>query len=408
MTERRTLSEQEPLDLRRRRMAASPPILRGGFRPFFLGAAVWAVLAILIWMFALSGDIAFPRGLDSLAWHRHEMVFGFAGAAVAGFLLTAIANWTGRPPIAGWPLASLIGLWAAGRLALLVMPGPLVPVAAVLDVSLYIVLAAIAVREVVASSNRNLPVSLLVLLFGAADALDYLCITGQFGDDLLGIRCGLSILIIMISVVGGRIIPTFTRNWMAKRGISAGLPAQPGAYDVATIAASAAALVLWILVPAAKVTGAVLIASAVLQAVRLARWRGLATVKDPLLLVLHIGYAWLVVGLMLLGLAILSVDVPRTAAIHALAVGAVGTLILGVTTRASLGHTGRALRAAFPTVAGYVLISLAGLTRLATAFDYIDYLPGLYLSATLWVAAFLLFLVVYGPILAKPRVQADD
>lgn len=404
MTGRRTLSGQELLDIRRRRMAASPPILRGAFRPFFLGAAIWAVIAILLWIFALSGDIALPRGLESLAWHRHEMVFGFAGAAVAGFLLTAIPNWTGRPPIAGWPLASLIGLWAAGRLSVLTAPVPLMPVAAVLDVSLYVALAAIAVSEVVASRNRNLPVSLLVLLFGAADALDYLCIAGRFEDNLVGVRGGLSILVVMISVVGGRIIPAFTRNWMAKRGISAGLPSQPGGYDLATIAISAAALVLWILVPAAKVTGAVLVTSAVLQTGRLARWRGLTTLKNPLLLILHIGYAWLAVGLMLLGLSICWADVPQTAAIHAVAVGAVGTLILGVTTRASLGHTGRALRAALPTIGSYVLISLASLARVATAFGYIDYLPGLYLSAALWVGAFLLFLVVYGPILSKPRV----
>ena len=407
MTARRTKSGEELLNLRRRRMAASPPILRGGFRPFFLAAGVWAVAAVALWIFALSGDIALPRGLDPLAWHRHEMVFGFAGAAVAGFLLTAIPNWTGRLPIAGAPLATLVLLWVAARLGLLLLPARLMPIAAAIDVGLYVVLAAFATREVVASGNRNLPISLLVLLFGAADALDHLSIAGLVADDLLGIRCGLSILMIMISVIGGRIVPSFTRNWMVKQGLAGRLPGQPGRYDLGTIAVTAGASMLWITLPAARITGAAFVAAALLQAVRLARWRGWRTLSDPLLLVLHIGYAWLVIGLSLLGMAILSPDVPRTAAIHAVAVGAVATMILAVTTRASLGHTGRALRAAYPTVGAYALLSLAALTRVATAFGWIDYLPGLHWSATLWIAAFLLFLFVYGPILCRPRANDD-
>jgi uncharacterized protein involved in response to NO len=403
MKGRRTLSGQELLDLRRRRMAESPPILRGGFRPFFLATGIWAVLAILLWIFSLSGDVALPRGFDPLAWHRHEMVFGFAGAAVSGFLLTAIPNWTGRLPIAGWPLACLVCLWIAARAANLLVPAEALPVAALCDVSLFVILAAFALREVVASGNRNLPVSLLVLLFGAADALDHLAVAGVVGDAMLGIRCGLSILMIMISVIGGRIIPSFTRNWMAKQRPTGRLPSQPDRYDLTTIGVTAAAALLWILVPESKIAGAALVVAALLQAARLARWRGIAAIRDPLLFVLHIGYGWLVAGLLLLGLAILSPGVPRTAAIHAIAVGAVATMILAVTTRASLGHTGRALRAALPTVAAYAMLSLAALARVGTGFDWIDYLPGLHLSATLWVVAFLLFLVVYGPILFQAR-----
>ncbi|MBS0479851.1 MAG: NnrS family protein, partial [Proteobacteria bacterium] len=271
MTARRTRSGEELLQLRRRRMAASPPILRGGFRPFFLAAGLWAVAAIALWIFSLNGDIAFPRGLDPLAWHRHEMVFGFAGAAVAGFLLTAIPNWTGRLPIAGLPLAALVALWIAARLGLLVLPARFIPVGAVLDVGLYAALAAFAMREVVASGNRNLPVSLLVLLFGGADALDHLAMAGAATDDLLGIRCGLSILMIMISVIGGRIVPSFTRNWMVKQGLTGRLPGQPGRYDMATIAVTAAALLGWIARPSATAVGAALVAAALLQTARLAR-----------------------------------------------------------------------------------------------------------------------------------------
>lgn len=407
MTGREATSQEPLLELRRRRLAASPPVLRGGFRPFFLAAGVWAAVAILLWTVSLGGHIALPRGVDPLAWHRHEMVFGFAGAAVAGFLLTAIPNWTGRPPLAGAPVAALVSLWAAARLAMLLLPAPVLPVGAVLDVSLFLVLAAFAVREVLASKNRNLPISVLVLLFGAADALDHLCIAGVIGDDLLGIRCGLSLLMLMIAVIGGRIVPTFTRNWMAQQGLTAHLPVQPSRYDVLTIGITAAALLLWIVSPRARVAGVALVAAALFQAFRLIRWRGLASLRYPLLFVLHLGYAWLAAGLLLLGLSILSPHVPESAALHAVGVGAVATMILAVTTRASLGHTGRALRAGGPTVLAYGLLSLAALARVATAFGWMPRLPGLYLAAALWIAAFLLFLVVYGPVLWKPGVGAD-
>jgi uncharacterized protein involved in response to NO len=404
MKARRQASGQAMQDLRRRRMEASPPVLRGGFRPFFLGAGIWAAVAILIWICSLAGGFALPRGLDPLAWHRHEMVFGFAGAAVAGFLLTAIPNWTGRLPIAGAPLAGLVALWAGGRLALLLAPAPAMWLAAALDMMLYPILAGFAAREVIASGNRNLPIALLVLLFGGADALDHFAIAGKLGDDMLGIRCGLSILMIMISIIGGRIIPSFTRNWMAKSGLREGLPGQPGRFDLATIAVTAAALLLWILLPDGRISGWALVGAALLQAARLARWRGWATFAEPLLLVLHLGYAWLALGLLLLGLSVLAPAVPPTAAVHALAVGAVATMILAVMTRASLGHTGRALRASLPTVAAYASLSLAALARVATGFGWLEYEMGLRLSAALWILAFLLFLFVYGPVLARPRL----
>ena len=191
---------------------------------------------------------------------------------------------------------------------------------------------------------------------------------------------------------------------MAKKGRKEQLPDQPGRYDLATIVVTAAALVLWLLLPGAKVTGEALVVAALLQAVRLARWHGLAAAEDPLLLVLHIGYAWLVIGLLLLGLSILTPDVPQTAAIHAIGVGAVATMILAVTTRASLGHTGRELRASHRIVAAYALLSLAAIARVATGFGALDYLTGLRIAAALWAGAFILFLIVYGPILTKPRV----
>lgn len=386
-------------------MATSPPVLRGGFRPFFLGAGLWALAAILLWISVIEGLIALPRGVDPLAWHRHEMLFGFAGAAVAGFLLTAIPNWTGRLPIAGAPLAGLVGLWSAARLLLLLAPPSALALAAIADTALYVVLSGFAVREVRAAGNRSLPIALLVLLLGAANATDYLGMAGLVEDPLLGIRAGLSILILMISIVGGRIIPSFTRNWLVKQGVKARLPEQPDRYDAATIAVSAASLILWLLLPHDRMTGAALATAALLQAGRLARWRGSATLADPLVLVLHLGYAWLALGLLLLGLSVLVPGIPRTAAIHVVGVGAIATMILAVMTRASLGHTGRELRATAPVTAAYAFLGLATLVRMATAFAWVDYMTGLRLTALSWSAAFLLFLIVYGPILAAPRLD---
>ena len=176
---------EQMLALRRARNAASPAILRGGFRPFFLGGALWAVVALCIWIAALAGAMAVPSAFDALAWHRHEMLFGFVGAVITGFLLTAIPNWTGRLPIAGTPLAGLFALWLAARLAVLFSASLGAAVAALLDVGFYVLLAAVAAREVLESKNRNLPIVGMVLLFGVANGLDHLAAAGVLPDPEL-------------------------------------------------------------------------------------------------------------------------------------------------------------------------------------------------------------------------------
>ena len=343
MADNQTRGEQM-LALRRRREAASHPFFRGGFRPFFFGGPAWAVIALSMWLLALGGTMELPAAIDPLAWHRHEMLFGFVGAVIAGFLLTAIPNWTGRLPIAGRPLAGLFALWAAARLALLFSGLSSLALAAMLDVGFFAVLAGVAAREVLAANSRNLPVVGLILLFGFADALDYLCIAGAIPSPDLGWQVAVAIVLILISLIGGRIVPSFTRNWMAKHKIETGLPTQPGKFDLAVIAATALALLAWITGPETAGIGAVLLVAALLQAVRLARWRGFRTWRDPLVLILHVGYFWVPTGLALLGLSVAGL-LPRSAAIHAITAGAMATMILAVMSRASLGHTGRALKA---------------------------------------------------------------
>jgi uncharacterized protein involved in response to NO len=401
--ERLVTRGEQMLALRRRRMADSYPFFRGGFRPFFFGGAAWAVIAITLWICSLTGQITFPTAIDPLAWHRHEMLFGFVGAIIGGFLLTAVPNWTGRLPIAGWPLASLFALWGTARIAVLFSGFVTLPVAAALDVGFFIVLALLAAREVLEANNRNIPVVGMILLFGLADGIDYLAVTGTIPFPDLGWQIALSIVILLISLIGGRIIPSFTRNWLAKRGIREGLPTQAGRFDLFVIGATAFALLVWLSGPETAPIGAVLIAAAALQLVRWVRWRGYRTFADPLVLVLHVGYAWLPIGLALLGLSLMG-EVPRSAAIHALTAGAMTTMILAVMTRASLGHTARELKANGATVVLYLLVTAGALLRVCASLRLIDYNFGIELAGLVWGSALLLFLIAYAPVLWRPRL----
>jgi uncharacterized protein involved in response to NO len=390
-------------ELRRRRMAETPAFLRGGFRPFFLGAAAWALMALFLWIATLSGWATLPIAVDPLAWHRHEMLFGFIGAAIAGFLLTAIPNWTGRLPIAGRPLALFFAVWVGARFALLFSAFVGVTMAAILDVGFFMLLAALAGREVLATKNRNIPIIALILLFGAADAADYLAMAGMPVPGGVGIRAGLSLVVLLISLIGGRIIPSFTRNWLSKQGMAKGLPGQPDRLDLAVIAVTGVALIGWVAAPNARAAGTLLIAAGMLQALRLARWQGWRAVREPLVLILHIGYLWLPVGLLLLGASTVGTIVPSAAAIHALTAGAMASTILAVMTRATLGHTGHPLTANAPTIIIYSLVTLGALLRVVAPFALLDYGLSLRLSAAAWGGAFALFLLAYGAVLVRPH-----
>jgi uncharacterized protein involved in response to NO len=389
--------------LREDRLKRLPPILRGGFRPFFLGGAVWALIVVGLWVGALSGAVTLPTSFDPLAWHRHEMLFGYLGAVIAGFLMTAIPNWTGRLPIAGGRLAALAGLWLAARLAVLfsAIVGPAVAMA--LDVGFLLVLFAVCGREVVASKNRNLPVVIIILLFAAASAFDHAEALGAVDSVGLGWRAGFALVLMLISVIGGRIIPSFTRNWLSKQGRKAGLPGQPDLFDKLCLAVTAVALAGWTVVPDARSVALLLIVAGAVQAVRLGRWSGLRTLLDPLVLILHVSYAWMPIGLLLLGGSILAPVVPATSALHALGAGAMASMTLAVMTRATLGHTGRALHADLPTIAIFALVTLGAAVRAGAPLLPLDYMRSIELAGLMWGGAFLLFVLAYGPKLVGER-----
>ena len=396
---------EQMLALRRSRMAAAPAFLRGGFRPFFFGGAAWAIAALAIWLIVLATSASLPTTFEPIAWHRHEMLFGFVGAIIAGFLLTAIPNWTGRLPIAGPPLAGLFGLWLAARFAVLFSAtvGPVV--AAALDVGFFLVLAGLAAREVLEAGNRNMPIVGMVFLFGAVNALDHVGAAELVSDPDLAWKCGVALVILLISLIGGRIVPSFTRNWLTKRGVVRNLPAQPGLFDLAVIAITAVAFFAWITAPAGWLTGTCFGVAAAAHAARLARWSGWRTLSDPLVLILHVGYLWVPLGLGLLAAVDFGAPFPPSAAVHALTAGAMATMILAVMSRATLGHTGRELNSSAGTTAAYVLITAGAALRVAAPLGLLDYRFGMEVAGGAWLGAFVLFLCIYGPMLFSPRIE---
>lgn len=390
------------VDGRGRRIAA-PPILHYGFRPFFFLAAVYAGVAIPSWLWFHLGGIDLPGPFTPLRWHVHEMLFGYVFAVLAGFILTAIPNWTGRLPLSGWPLAGLVFLWLAGRLASTVVADPVAAMA--IDLACPAVLAAAVWREVLAGRNwKNAPVALLISLFGMASALDHAANLG-IAPEGLAHRIALAVIAILMALIGGRIVPSFTRNWLVRQR-ERRLPASIGTVDKAALAATAAAMATWAVLPESAAGGWLLCLAGVLLAVRLIRWRGYLTVREPILLILHIGYAWLAFALLMLGGSVLDPVIPASAALHALTAGAVGTMTLAVMTRASLGHTGREIAADGWVVAAYALVNAGAALRIAAPFTGEWYAHLLACGGGLWSAAFLVFAVRYAPVLWGPRVTA--
>jgi uncharacterized protein involved in response to NO len=396
-------TQRQPVPALALRMASRIPFLTFGYRPFFLFAGVYAATAIVLWLLILYGRVVLPGALDPVQWHQHEMIFGFAVAAITGFLLTAVPNWTGRLPVAGWPLGLLAALWLAGRCAVFATPSAGPWPAAVIDGAYLPVFAGVVLREIVAGRNwRNAKVAIPVALLALCNLAVHAESVGLAEDSARpALRLAIFLVLTLISIVGGRIVPSFTRNWLVKRGATA-LPRSLKALDGAAIALVPAVGLAFVIVPESPVTAVLALAAAVAHGARLSLWQGHRTGADPLVWILHAGYAWLPVGFALLGVALLVDDMPQSAALHALTAGAVGTMTLAVMTRASLGHSGRALAADRATTLSYLLVIAAAAVRVAAPIAGWPVF-GYEASAALWVAAFALFSVAYFPLLVLPR-----
>ncbi len=383
-----------------------PAFLGRGLRPFFLLAGIYAIVSLLLWLGMLAGHCSLPTAFDPLTWHTHEMLFGFAQAAIAGFALTAVPHWTGRPPLQGRALGMLAALWLAGRFAVALSVEIGASTAAALDLLFPLALLFVIARDIVAARFwRGLLLVLVLSLFLLANAMMHLGVVVDLPQtSVVGQRLGLAVVVLLISLIGGRVIPNFTGNWLAARGETR--PPLTGPVDRLALAATALAMLWWAFQPDGIGTAALAGAAALAQALRLARWRGHRTLSEPLVWSLHLGYLWLPLGLALVAAAAVLPDlVPASAGIHALAAGAIAGMILAMTTRATLGHTGRRLHADRWTLAIYLLIFGAAVARVAAVLAPGTYLVLLAAGGGLWLTAFAVFLLRYGPMLVMPRAD---
>jgi uncharacterized protein involved in response to NO len=380
-----------------------PAFFSFGFRPFFLGAALFAGAAVPLWILILTGTISVNLLYSSREWHVHEMLFGFLPAVMAGFLLTAIPNWTGRMPLRGIPLASLWVLWLAGRLvAAISMPSPWI--AAVIDAGFLIALAAFIWREIAASGNwSRSPIGLLIGLYAGAN-IGFHALALRGGQTDVPERVAVSILLVLLTVIGGRVTPAFTSDYLAGQRITARPPSFSLVDRVSMLLVPVAGLA-WILQPEGQAAAALLIAAGGVNLVRLWRWQGWMAWREPLVFILTVGYGWMAMSLLALGGSALGL-LPAANAVHVLTTGAVGTMTLAIMTRASLGHTGRPRHADLITLVIYVLVNFGGIVRVLAP----DAPTGLMhlllgLAAIGWSGAYLLFALDYGRILVSPNVE---
>ena len=383
-----------------------PAFLSYGFRPFFFGGALFAGLAVPIWVLLYAGVNGPGFLYPPREWHVHEMLFGFLPAIISGFLMTAVPNWTGRPPLRGIPLLAMASLWLAGRLAL-ASAWP-TPFAAVLVDGAYLAaLAAFLWRELIAGASwGQAPVAVIITLYALANLFFHARALNGMPTDLPE-RLVLSLIILLLTVIGGRLTPNFTRELFMQTRVQP-LPPPFSLVDGIALGSVVVALSLWIGVPQSPATGGALLAAGAATLVRLGRWRGWLAWREPLVLTLHAGFAWLALSLLALGGALFGVGLQQAEALHLLTTGAVGTMTLAVMTRASLGHTGRPKQAGAVTVAIYVLVTLGTLLRVCipnpsspTGATYL--LLGL--AALAWSGAYLLFALTYGPILFRPSLD---
>jgi uncharacterized protein involved in response to NO len=393
-------------------MAANPsprsygglPLFSCGFRPFFLLGAVYAAMAILVWLPLFHGEITVSSAFAPRDWHAHEMLFGYLPAVISGFLFTAIPNWTGRLPVQGRPLMGLVAVWLVGRICVTFSAQTGWLVAMLVDTGFLLLVAAAASREILAGRNwRNMNVVILLLLLFAGNVSFHLEAHLEGAADV-SIRIGIAVVALLIALIGGRIIPSFTRNWLVRENPGR-LPVPFGRFDVIAVAVAALALLSWVVSPTGELSAGVLAVAGLLHLVRLARWAGDRTGRERLLLILHVGYAFIPLGFLLNAAAALGV-VPASAGIHAWMAGAAGVMTLAVMSRATLGHNSRQLTASVTTQAIYAATIVASLSRIWAALAPAHSEALLHLAAFAWVAAFFGFAIAFAPLLIGIRRPA--
>ena len=378
------------------------PVLRLGFRPFYLGGALLAALIVPLWVALFLGPLQLDTQVPPLLWHAHEMLFGFAIAIIVGFLMTAGKAWTGLPTPRGAALGALALLWLAARVASVAGPYALY---AALDLALLPAVALIMIRIVLRSRNyRNLPLGVMLALLASANLGFHLAVSGVLQmAAITPLYAGLALIIMIECVIGGRVIPAFTM------AVNPGLKLVANPWlERLTLGSTALGLLLWLFAPASVVGLAVLALAGGLHVKRMLGWRSQLALKRPILLILHVAYAWIPLGLTLLALAQIGL-VSVSTGVHALAVGATGGLIIGMLSRTARGHTGRPLVPSRAEVLAYALVMLAAVLRVLLPL----LLPSLYTvslvaSAVAWSVAFVIYLWIFTPWLVSTRLDGKD
>jgi uncharacterized protein involved in response to NO len=374
------------------------------FRPFFLLDGLFAITVVFLWILMLHGVWQGPANF--MLWHAHEMLVGFVMAAMAGFLLTAVATWTGRPPLAGQSLGWLVAAWLGGRVAMAASGTLPAWVVAPVDLAFPLLLFLLVLQEIAGAGNRrNYP---LIAISAVLVLLNLLYHLGASGVLALADRTALYLMthtiLILITIIGGRVIPNFTANWLRGRGQTR-LPGNNVLVDRMTILFTVLVGIAAAFAPVHPITAVLAICAAILHALRLSAWQGLATRSEPLLLMLHVAYAWLPVGYTLMACASLGWVFPPTAALHALTMGAMGSMVLAMITRVPLGHTGRALHASPLTAVAYAVLTIAVAIRVLSPLAGAAYQAMIDASAAGWMLAFAIFSIQYWPILTRTRVS---
>jgi len=354
-----------------------------------------------LWLPLFEGEVAVPTLFAPRDWHAHEMLFGYVPAVLTGFLLTAIPNWTGRLPLQGMPLLFLVVLWMLGRLAVSFSAYLGWVLTAIIDGAFLILVVGVMAREIVAGQNwRNMKILIPVTILALANAAFHVE-SHLSGAVEYALRTGVTAVLLLVMLVGGRVIPSFTRNWLV-RANPGRLPIPFGRFDMAALTLSVAALCLWIIAPDVLISGVALCVAGILHLVRLARWAGERTTRERLVFVLHVAYAFIPLGFALAGLAAFGLVV-QSASLHAWMAGAVGAMTLAVMTRASLGHTGHELVTRTGTQVIYAAVVLAALARIGAALLPAWTMVLIHVAALAWIVAFGGFALLYAPMLFHAR-----
>jgi len=380
-----------------------------GFRPFFLMGGLYAVIAVVPWV----ARFLLPEGQNlagmlnpTVEWHAHEMLFGYTSAIIAGFFLTAVPSWTNHKPVSGMPLAALTILWVMGRVVNWLTDQVPQIAAAIIDCAFIPLLVALVIRALTTGwSKRNLiflPVFAGLFVANLLVHLDRMSITD--GTASQGHRLALDLVISLIIILGGRVIPAFTTNYLRNHGETV-LPHQSDKMTQLAVLSAAAMVIVNQAAPDTVLSGAVVALAAIINAIRLASWRGHRILGTPILWILFLGYGFIVLGLASDAIAIFTNLLPRNAADHLLTIGGVGCMTMGIMTRAGLGHTGRSPHASPIMITAFVALGAAALLRTLGPVVWLEHYP-VVIAATgiLWIGAFTAFSIVFWPILTRPRI----